>query len=350
MINIAGRYKPTGNNSAGGMGEVIECEDTHLRRRVVIKRLRPGLEQRHLLNEQKLLAQLRSKHVVQLYDIVQLSDRGTSEPAIVLEHIEGELLGVGAYQEDRKYLHVLWQIASGLKDIHQHGIIHRDIKPGNIILDKEGVVKIIDFGLSRENFNAATVNFSGTPVFMAPELWSPGKINFNSKIDVYAFGVTAIALLTSKVPASLQNPNSSSITQSELQALMPSIASDVSGLIFRCLERPPELRPSMEEVCATISRHLCFNSHRATVVFNGKSHFLDKNHRKITLNAAGVGNISIEYNGLDFIVPAVSGHISINNTPTSPDIIMPGCCVITFGIDKNRRFVTFDISHPEIMP
>src|SRR5579862_1874206 len=144
-MKIANRYVPTGNIAAGGMGEIIECTDSHLQRRVIIKRLQAGVEERRLIDEQKALAKLRSKHVVQLFDIINLSDGKKLDKAIVIEFIEGANLDVGSFTVSREYLHVLWQIACGLTDIHQAGVIHRDIKLNNIRRDKEGVVKIIDF-------------------------------------------------------------------------------------------------------------------------------------------------------------------------------------------------------------
>src|SRR5262245_61001748 len=126
-MKIAGRYEPTGTTSVGGMGEIIECIDSHLQRRVIIKRLQIGVEERRLIDEQKALAKLRSKHVVQLYDIIELTDRKTPDKAIVIEYIEGKNLDIGSFNSGREYLKILWQISCGLKDIHEAGIIHRDI-------------------------------------------------------------------------------------------------------------------------------------------------------------------------------------------------------------------------------
>ena len=97
-MKIADRYEPPGATSAGGMGEIIECIDLHLQRRVIIKRLQADIEARRLLDEQRALAKVRSKHVVQLYDIVELTDRRKTEKAIVLEFIEGNNLGINSFK------------------------------------------------------------------------------------------------------------------------------------------------------------------------------------------------------------------------------------------------------------
>lgn len=203
-VLIANRYKILDNSDRGGMGEVMFCEDLHLQRKVVLKYLQAGVEARRLLDEQKALSKVRSKHVVQLYDIVNIPGGVAQQPAIVLEFIDGETLQIGCFSANKDYLNLIWQISCGLADIHSHGIIHRDIKPGNIKKDGEGVIKILDFGLSRNNADAETRCIIGTPIFMAPELWDNHQtIVFDSSIDVYAFGVTCLALLTDKFPHSL---------------------------------------------------------------------------------------------------------------------------------------------------
>jgi hypothetical protein len=89
--------------------------------------------------------------------------------------------------------------------------------------------------------------------------------------------------------------------------------------------------------------------HRATVVLNGNANTLDCNNRKISLNAT-IGSLTIEYDGLDFNVTQVSGAVYINNTSIIVGTVVPGCCVLTFGSEGARKFVTFDVSNPEVMP
>jgi eukaryotic-like serine/threonine-protein kinase len=349
-MKIADRYEPTGATSAGGMGEIIECTDLHLQRRVIIKRLQVGVEERRLLDELKALVKLRSKHVVQLYDIIELIDRGKREKAIVLEYIDGGNLEVGSFKAGRAYLNVHWQIASGLKDIHEAGVIHRDIKPNNIRVDKEGVVKIIDFGLARSRDDAKTRSVIGTPVFMAPELWSDKTVSFNQSIDVYAFATTALALLSKNAPRELAlrppQPVSLAILTPSLSGLQP----DLTALIHACLNADPNQRPPMNYVQELLGRHLLENEHQALVVMDGKPHHLDRQNRKIALNAGAVGSLAIEYDGFDFKVSSTSGNVYLNNTAALVGNVVPGCCVITFGTGSNRRFVTFDVSSPEVMP
>ncbi len=333
------------------MGEIIECVDTHLQRPVIIKRLQKGIEDRRLLDEQKALAKLRSKHVVQLYDVVQLVDRRTSETAIVLEYIEGENLEVGSFKSNRKFIHTLWQIACGLRDIHDAGVIHRDIKPNNIRLDKEGVIKIIDFGLARFSDAAKTRSIIGTPVFMAPELWSDKTISFEASIDVYAFAATALALLGTSPPKELAQQPPQPISLPALSLSLPGVSPQIISLLHGCLHPNPGKRPRMVDAQTALQRQLLENQHRALVVFGGTTHQLDRNNRKISVNAGAAGSIGVEYNGTEFVVISAAGTVFLNNAVSKVGGIVPGCCVITFGSPgQARRFVTFDVSTPEVMP
>jgi eukaryotic-like serine/threonine-protein kinase len=332
------------------MGEIIECIDTHLQRRVIIKRLQVGVEERRLIDEQKALAKLRSKHVVQLYDIIEIVNGKKRDKAIVIEFIEGENLEVGSFKPGRKYLNVLWQIACGLKDIHQAGVIHRDIKPNNIRLDNEGVIKIIDFGLARSGDDAKTRGVIGTPIFMAPELWSDRTVSFDQSIDVYAFAATSLALLSKNAPTELARQPPQAVSLAILSATLVGLQPEIVALLHACLRTDPAKRPCMADVQALLARCLLEDQHRALVVMDGQAHSLDRRNRKIILNAGSVGSLTIEYDGFDFKVSSVSGAIFLNNTDALVGGVVPGCCVITFGVGGNRRFVTFDVSHPEVMP
>jgi serine/threonine protein kinase len=206
-VRLPPRYVPTGKKfSGGGTSDVIICDDGHLDRTVVVKALKPGVDQRRLLDELAALQAIRSKHVVQIYDIIR--DESDTITAIVEEYLPGEDLtrsSVPATVDD--FLAMLYPIAEGIADIHAHGRVHHDIKRGNMKYDAEGCLKIFDFGLSRDaSKNASTLGLIGTRGFMAPELFRPGadgRVSFTPAVDVYAFGATCLAIARGRIPSDL---------------------------------------------------------------------------------------------------------------------------------------------------
>jgi len=348
---IAGRYQPTGRRFGGGMGEVIECMDIRLNRRVVIKKLRDEQEERRLVDEQRALIYLRSKHVVQLFDIVSIRDGWQNKTGLVLEYIDGETLDWDGFYPDECFLKTIWQIASGLTEIHSAGIIHRDIKPNNIKIDKEYIVKIIDFGLSRKEGNEAkTRNIIGTLEFMAPELWSTPTISFNNAIDVYAFGVTALALLGVTLPNALQQAPPRKISPGDVSGKLPNLPSKVATLIEKCVSYDPEDRPQMSEVRNELERHLLFDKHQALLIIGGEAHEINSTNRIASFRLGSSTSIEITYNGYVFKVSSISGRVDANNKPLFVGSTMPGCAVLTLNSENSRAFVTFDISSPEVIP
>ena len=154
------------------MGEVNECIDRNSSRKVMLKRVFKTTDIPRLVDEQKALIQLRSKHVIQLLDVVAFSWKSETITCLVLEHIDGEDLDKLTFKPDTEFHKVLWQIASGLSDIHDARVIHRDIKPQNIRKDRSGIIKIFDFGLAREvAVDNKTKSVIGTMGYMAPELF-----------------------------------------------------------------------------------------------------------------------------------------------------------------------------------
>ena len=149
MTKLAGRYVINGAALAGGMGTVYPCNDEILERNVAVKVLQDSAEARRQIDELAALLKLRSKHVVQVYDILKL-DAG--QIGIVQEFINGTDLfdSATAASTTLEVYKQLWQIASGIADIHSAGVIHRDIKLNNMKLDGEGIIKIFDFGLARD--------------------------------------------------------------------------------------------------------------------------------------------------------------------------------------------------------
>jgi len=351
-MNLPARYSLTESSpSGGGMGDIHECIDNHLGRRVVLKMLKQDNEIRRLIDEQRALIKLRSKHVVQLYDVITVQDHATPKNALVLEHISGEDLAVGSVEPGKPHVETLWQIACGLVDIHCEGIIHRDLKPHNIRVNADGVVKILDFGLARNTGpDASTLNIIGTPGFMAPELWSITGASFDQSIDVYAFGMTALALIDFPVPAELLERPPRPLRTDALSELAPDLPNDIISLIEASLSTDPRKRPHMKEIEVALRRRLLYNRHRALLILGGKAHEINASTLNVTVRSGTLGAIGIRYDGFCFRVSGVTGAVSVNNSGIIAGELLPDCCVITFG-DKmsGRSFVTFDVSNPEVV-
>lgn len=346
------RYEATGASGGGGMGEIYECIDLHLNRRVVFKMLRGGEEDRRLLDEQKALIKIRSKHVVQLFDVVIVENLGQERTALVLEHIDGHDLKFGSFTPGESYLKTIWQVACGMHEIHQHNIIHRDIKPNNIRVDAGGVVKILDFGLARTSgLEAVTRSVIGTPGFMAPELWGSAVVSFDEKIDVYAFGMLALTLLDTKnVPNELTNRPPMPLPKASLNFLKTSLPSDVVDVLEKCLSYLPAHRPTMSDVENVLRAHLLKGRHRGLIVLGQKTHEINMASPAPTVRYKKDHAIGINYDGFTFKVAKLEGEISVNNTTLNVGNSLPDCCVISLGPKNDRSFATFDISNPEVMP
>lgn len=352
-LNIPDRYETNGESFTGGMGAVILCNDKYLDRIVAIKAINSINDTSRIQDEIKALQQIRSKHVVQIFDIFIDTQDSARRIGLVEEYISGEDLIslVGQNISRDKYLKILFQISSGISDIHDENLIHRDIKPNNIKFDQEGLIKIFDFGLTRsEESNAWTVGFKGTPGFAAPELYQSGSVFFSQAIDVYAFGVTAWSLdepdLTEELKEMPPKANDRSF------ASLRDLPEEIVDLLDRTLSSNPDNRPKMLDVRDAISRHLLFGKHQALIVAGTSSYTLKDVDKSVELNYPTIGSLEITYDGLDFVVNIADGEVFVNNMSISEGYTLPGSCVITLGsFDRGaaRKFITFDISHPEVV-
>lgn len=345
------RYKRTEEEASGGFGCVIKCLDTHLERFVAIKSISNPDDSPRMMDELSALMKLRSKHVVELYDVINCQGKGI---AIVEEYVNGPSL---SEIEDRildsvDLIKILWQISSGISEIHFHDIIHRDIKPGNMKIDSEGVVKIYDFGLSRNVEEANTIGFKGTPIYAAPELFLH-QVAFTKSIDTYAFAVTAMFLAKTPLPQEmsvlpkklLSNPFDNSNIQ---------LPTQLKELLFQCLNTNPCERPDMADVCQTLKKFVLYNSHRALLISdNTPPVIISSTNKSAAFNNSGVGSIEVKYSGSEFYISNLSGEVYVNNITAKRFNILPDSCVIILGASsrprRERVFITFDLSHPEVV-
>lgn len=338
------------------MSDVVLCSDTQLDRLVVAKSIAPQTNRSRLLDEIHSLQKIRSNHVVQIFDA--FFDASGNISGVIEEYCEGSDLSSQIGQiPSEKLLSILFQFISGIEEIHNHGIIHRDIKPNNVRQGSDGWLRIIDFGLARDNGTAAaTMSQIGTPGFMAPELFgspqaAPGQsIVFTSAIDIFAFGISAFLLAGGTLPREVrQRPPILPNKDLDFNRLNTSLGSELCALLNSCFSINPNDRPDAVSVRRSIERQLLFDKHRALLNMGTKAHYLDGQNRKVRASIGSIGNILINYDGYDFKIEEIVGDISINNQIIRPGFILPDSCVIAFGgpeLKGRRRFVTFDNSHP----
>ena len=238
----------------GGMGLVLRGWDEALARDVAIKVLRPeddaALGEARFSREARAVAQLRHDHVVPLFAVDRTAD---GRPFLVMPFIPGATLRErlrGGPIPQREAAELLRQIADGLSAAHAAGLIHRDVKPANILLDEsDGRAKLTDFGLVRTSLGAETLSpegiLAGTPAYMSPEQASiPEQIDARS--DVYALGVALYECLTGTVPfrgtplAVIEQHRS--IEPVPPRRLNPGLAKDIETVCLKALAKSPANR------------------------------------------------------------------------------------------------------------
>ena len=211
-LRAIGRYQLLQVIGKGGMGVVYLAKDPILQRLVAIKVLAPHLASdetviARFINEARIAASLQHPNIVTVYEAGQDGDF----VFMAMEYVEGQDLAALLRQRGRLHpdeaIAILRGVALALDYAHQRGIIHRDVKPSNVLVSEDGVVKLMDFGIARVvggERHTKTGVLVGTPEYMAPELWE-GK-EADKMADLYALGVMAYEMLTGEVPFSGETP------------------------------------------------------------------------------------------------------------------------------------------------
>jgi serine/threonine protein kinase/WD40 repeat protein len=210
---LKGAYRLLRTLGEGGMGIVYEAEQAFPRRRVAIKALRgtlatPGMLRR-FRNEVELLARLHHPGIAQIFEAGFADENSPDQAFFVMELVEG--VSLTRYAKERTLsvqdrLTLLLKVCEAVEHAHQRGVIHRDLKPGNILVTSVGQPKILDFGVARTVDHDADATMAtragqviGTPSYMSPEQIE-GDPGLDTRTDVYALGVIAYELLTGKLP------------------------------------------------------------------------------------------------------------------------------------------------------
>ncbi|MGM9992550.1 MAG: tetratricopeptide repeat protein [Candidatus Bruticola sp.] len=250
-----GRYKVIEELGRGGMGVVYRGEDPVLERQVAIKVLPPkkmtpkSIER--FLREAKTAARLDSPYIVKIHDIGQVDDIHF----IVMEYVEGSSLGdmieyeeVPTAEQLRLRLKIFRQVMEAVRYAHENGVIHRDLKPDNIMVNKSGHVKVMDFGLAffaGQHSLTEVGQVMGTAAYVSPEQ-AVGKLT-DERTDIYSLGVILFELITGRWPFSAGNPLEMFRKVAEEPAPSPriynkGISPGLETLVLRSLRKKVEDR------------------------------------------------------------------------------------------------------------
>ena len=250
-----GRFRIDGTLGRGGMAVVYLAHDTELGRPVAVKVLADhGMEDHsfraRFAREARIAAGLTHPNVVQVFDVGEEAGR----PFIVMEYVEGETLGDELRRERRlapaRVIDVARQCCAGLACAHAAGLVHRDIKPQNLLVTADGAVKIADFGVAHaldQTRLTLTGSIVGTARYLAPEQTVSTRVT--GAADVYALGVVMYELLTGRPPHpgdSLPELVLAKRRESAKppRALRPEIPARLDAAVVSCLAAAPERRPT----------------------------------------------------------------------------------------------------------
>jgi Tol biopolymer transport system component/predicted Ser/Thr protein kinase len=247
---------------AGGMGEVYRARDEKLGRDVAVKVLPAGLlageaARARFRKEAEALSRLSHPHVATLFDF----DSEGGVDFLVMERVEGKTLQEAVREgplSEKEIVRLGSQLARGLQAAHEHGVVHRDLKPGNLALTSDGLLKVLDFGLARlerltvpevgevtASTDTAVGHVVGTPAYMAPEQLR-GK-GVDARTDVYGAGACLYEIATGRRPFGAKS--GVELTDAVLheapvapRSVSGAVSPGLEAVILKCLDKDPDLR------------------------------------------------------------------------------------------------------------
>ncbi|HWC84471.1 MAG TPA: serine/threonine-protein kinase [Pseudonocardiaceae bacterium] len=261
---IGGRYRLVGKVGTGAMGVVWQAEDQLLNRSVAVKELLVyvGMTEaqtreahRRAMREGRIAARLQHVNAISVYDVVEHEGR----PCLIMEFLPSrslsDLTGDGVVLPPEQATRIGGQIAAALAAAHDAGIVHRDVKPDNVLLSEDGTAKLTDFGISHavgDSRVTATGILAGTPAFLAPEIARGQEAHWTS--DVYSLGATLYAAVEGVPPFGYDDNAIALLHRVATEEISPpQQAGELGPVLARMLERDPERRPTAREAAKLLN-------------------------------------------------------------------------------------------------
>ena len=257
---LAGRYELIEKIGDGGMAIVYKAKDRLLKRFIAVKILKPEFVQdikfvENFRKESHAAASLSHPNIVSIYDvgIYDVGQEGNIN-YIVMELVSGktlnELIKEEAPMDYRKAADIAKQVAAGLSAAHKKGIVHRDVKPHNILMTEDGIAKITDFGIAKAVTNTTIVDSGKDNVMGSVHYFSPEQAkgaNVDEKSDIYSLGIVLYEMLTGKVPFDGDNPVTIALMQINEPVTPPSVFNHnvppgLERIVMKAVEKQPKNR------------------------------------------------------------------------------------------------------------
>jgi non-specific serine/threonine protein kinase/serine/threonine-protein kinase len=268
-----GPFKIVREIGHGGMGSVYlaERDDEHYQQQVAIKLIKPGLGgeaiRKRFRNEMQILADLNHPHIARLLDGGQTAE---GVPYLVMEYVEGRPIDLFCDESSlsiEERLKLFMRVCAGVQYAHQHLVIHRDIKPGNILVTTEGEPKLVDFGIAKLLDRASSDQTATAMPFMTAGYASPEQVRgvpVSTATDIYSLGVVLYELLTGRRPYRLKSDVAHEVAHAicEEEPQRPSatrkrLHSDLDNIVLMAMRKEPQRRyATVEQFAEDIRRHL----------------------------------------------------------------------------------------------